>query len=102
MKAYNVEALLPPIASDNDWDEIRDLIDVIPGTLLVEDPEAPMFIFPVDARDDYAAFSLVDGFLRLRGVEPVRGRICLVEDDEVNEDHDDCKADRDWDHLVCR
>lgn len=101
MKAYNVEAVMAPIADDN-WDELRELIDVIPGTLLVEDPDAPLIIFPVDARDDYAAFSLVDGFLRLRGVLPERGRVCLIDEDDQDDAHDDCSRNADWDHLVSR
>ncbi|OBF79873.1 hypothetical protein A5791_10335 [Mycobacterium sp. 852002-51163_SCH5372311] len=100
MNAYNVEAILGPVADEGSWDEIRDLIDVIPGTILVEDPDAPLLIFPVDARDDYAAFSLVDGFLRLRGVEPLKGRICLVENG--SDEEDDCSAGANWDNLVTR
>ena len=101
MNAYNVEAILRPIADDESWDEVRDLIDVIPGTLLVEDPDGPLLIFPVDARDDYAAFSLVDGFLRLRGVEPLKGRICLIENAKDDKD-DDCSANTNWETLVTR
>ncbi|BAN32010.1 hypothetical protein MAHJHV53_44100 [Mycobacterium avium subsp. hominissuis] len=103
MNAYNVEAILRPIADDNRWDEIRDLIDIIPGTILIEDPDGPLLIFPVDAPDDYAAFCLVNGVLQLRGVKPLKGRICLIEnvDDEDDED-DDCSAKADWETLVTR
>lgn len=42
MNAYNVEAYLSAIADEGDWDELRELIDVIPGTIFVEDPDAPL------------------------------------------------------------
>ena len=96
-----MEAILSPIADDEGWEEARDLIDVIPGTILVEDPDEPLLIFPVDARDDYAAFSLVDGFLRLRGVEPLKGRICLIENGDAD-DEDDCSVNANWENLVTR
>ncbi len=101
MKAYNVEAFMAPVSTDEEWDGLRDLIDVIPGTILIEDPDEPLIIFPVDARDEYAAFSLVDGFLRLRGAEPERGRICLVDDHDDDHD-DDCITNAEWENLVSR
>lgn len=94
---------MPAIADESDWDELRELIEIIPGTILVEDPDAPLLIFPVDAPDDYAAFSLVDGVLRLRGVQPERGRICEIECSEHGDEHrDDCTSNSDWKHLVSR
>lgn len=97
MNAYNVEAVMAPIADDK-WDDLRELIDVFPGTILIEDPEEPMLIIPVDAASDTAAFNLVDGLLRLRNSVPVRGRICLIENGD--DDDDDCRAKADWQQLI--
>lgn len=98
MNAYNVEAVMPPIADDN-WDDLRELIDVVPGTLLIEDPDEPLLVFPVDADDEAGAFGLIDGFLRLRGSLPVRGRICLIENGD-DDDDDGCRAKADWQQLI--
>lgn len=91
------------IGDESDWDDLRDLIDIIPGTILIEDPDAPLLIFPVDAPDDYAAFSLIDGVLRLRGFQPERGRIYKIKSGDHSVDHvDDCTSNAEWKRLVSR
>lgn len=94
MPSYNVEAIMAPVVND-EWDQLRDLIDVIPGTILVEDPDAPLLVFPVDdVEDGDKAFDLVNGYLTLRGVQPLKGRICL-------DIEDDCGSRKsDWEQLV--
>jgi hypothetical protein len=84
MTAYNVEAITAPVR-DGDFDKLRDAIDVIPGTILVEDPDEPTLILPVDADNPRSAHRLVDGLLKLAGVEPLKGRITKSDD-----------ADDDW------
>jgi hypothetical protein len=96
MNAYNVEAIMAPIADEHSWDDLRDLIDVIPGTILIEDPDGPLFIFPVDADSWRAAFKLVDGLLKVRGVRPLLGRVC--EDDHPS--GDDCSSKAEWKDLL--
>jgi hypothetical protein len=80
MTAYNVEAYTAPV-TDGNFDALRDVIDDIPGTILIEDPDEPLLVFPVDANSWKEAYALVDGLLRLAGIEPLKGRITLEDDD---------------------
>lgn len=60
---------------DDDWSALRRVIDVVPGTLLLEDSEAPVLIFPVDAESPGRASLFVDGVTRLTGLEVVSGKV---------------------------
>jgi hypothetical protein len=96
MTAYNVKAITAPV-KDGDFDKLRDAIDVIPGTILVEDPDEPMLIFPVDADNPRSAHKLVDGLLKLAGVEPLKGHITKNDDGD-----DDCtvRDESEWRGLA--
>jgi hypothetical protein len=70
MTAYNVEAITAPVRN-GDFDKLRDTIDVIPGTILVEDPDEPTLIFPVDADNPREAHT---GLLTAFSNSPVLNR----------------------------
>lgn len=69
---FTVEVVVPPVLND-DWGRLREMTDVIPGTLLLEDPEAPMLIFPVDADGHQQAASFVDGVCTVAEIRLVSG-----------------------------
>lgn len=96
MASYNVEAITGPV-TDGDFDKLRDAIDVIPGTILVEDPNEPMLICPVDADNPRNAHRLVDGFLKLADVAPIKGRITQSDDAD-----DECTVcdESEWHRLA--
>lgn len=96
MTGYNVEAITAPV-TDGDFDKLRDAIDVIPGTILVEDPEKPLLIFPVDTENPGSAYRIVDRFLKIVGVEPLKGRI--TESDAADDECAVCE-ELEWPRLA--
>ncbi|WP_182357815.1 hypothetical protein [Tomitella gaofuii] len=74
MTWYNVSVVTAPI-DDDDWSALRRLTDLVPGTILLEDPLEPLLIFPVSEENQGRAYLFVDGILKLVGVTPVKGEI---------------------------
>ncbi|MDZ7929419.1 MAG: hypothetical protein U5N21_04850 [Rhodococcus sp. (in: high G+C Gram-positive bacteria)] len=81
MSTYDVEVVAAPI-ENGDWSALRQVTDLVPGALLIEDPVEPMLVLPVDADSQGRAFLFVDGILKLVGIEPLKGSITLAEDDD--------------------
>lgn len=98
MTEFTVEATTQAV-TDGDWSRLRSVIDLVPGTLLIEDAEEPMLVFPVQAESQGKAYLFVDGILKLVGLEPVTGRISEAEVD-VEDDHtngtDAVRAVNEW------
>lgn len=100
MTEFTVEATTRAV-TDGDWSRLRSVIDLVPGTLLIEDAEEPMLVFPVQAESQGRAFLFVDGILKLVGLEPVSGRIGEAEidvDDDADDSHgtDAVRAVNEW------
>lgn len=83
MTDFTVETVMAPVVND-DWDELRNMTDVMPGTLLLEDPEQPMLIFQVEADTLSKATALVQGVTSVAKLEIVWGRAYLTEFDEID------------------
>jgi len=90
MTEFTVEATMRAV-TDGDWSRLRSVIDLVPGTLLIEDAEEPMLVFPVQAESQGKAFLFVDGILKIVGLEPVSGSISETPevDFDVDEDGDE-------------
>lgn len=74
MTLYTVEATT---ASTSDFRSLRRFTDIVPGTFLLEDPEEPTLIFPVDANSAMAAVRFIEGVAKLGELDVVRG--CVYE-----------------------
>ena len=81
MSNYTVEAVTAAVEND-DWSKHRRVLDLVPGTVLLEDPIEPRLIFPVTADTQGRAFLFVDGIFKLVGIEPVSGTVELDEDED--------------------
>ena len=99
MTEFTVEATTQAV-TDGDWSRLRSIIDLVPGTLLIEDAEEPTLIFPVQADSQAKAFLFVDGILKLVGLQPLTGSISEadvdVEDDDEANGTDAIRAVNEW------
>lgn len=86
MRLYSVEAT---VAATDDLDSLRRFTDIVPGTVLIEDPAAPTLVFPVEARSVREAVSFVTGVAHVGGLELVSGAVDLLDDDFHPEGNDD-------------
>lgn len=73
--SYTVEVTTRPVGTEDGWTALTRVIDTVPGTLLVEDPDAPTLIVPVDAATPMDAIRFVDGLARLMGLNLVSGSV---------------------------
>lgn len=69
MKTFTVEAIAAPVASESDFETLRHLTDLVPGTFLLEDPVEPTLVMPVEAPDMVSAAKFVRGLSLVTGVE---------------------------------
>lgn len=74
MTRFTVELLLEPVEND-DWSLLRSVIDAVPGSSLIEDPQEPQLFIPVDADSPLRAATFVDGLSQLIGFISIKGQI---------------------------
>lgn len=91
MSDFTVEATTAAVA-DGDWSRLRSVTDMVPGTFLIEDPDEPVLVFPVQAASPSLAALFVEGILNLVELELVSGTISPAPESEVDE-HDDEPTD---------
>ena len=48
---FTAELTTTPVTTEEGWNHLRYVTDVVPGTILLEDPEEPVLIVPIDAED---------------------------------------------------
>ena len=82
MMTFTVEAVTKPVHDESGWFPLRRVTDLVPGTLLIEDPDEPMLVLPVNASSPSRAALFVEGVLQVVGVEFVSGTIRRVADDD--------------------
>ncbi|GAA1877727.1 hypothetical protein GCM10009836_68900 [Pseudonocardia ailaonensis] len=89
MIEFTVEATVPAVA-DDEWSDLLRVLDLVPGTLLLQDAEEPTLIFPVTADSPTKAMLFVDGISKLVGLtlESVLVRPTPDEDFDLD-DYDD-------------
>lgn len=87
---FTVELTTSPIRVSHDWDVLRNVIDVVPGTVLLEDADAPVLVIPVEAEDPMKAALFCDGLSKLVGFTILSGAIqpTLKIDFDVDQDDD--------------
>lgn len=89
---FTVEVTTRPVIG-SDWSLHRSVLDAVPGSVLVEDPGAPVLFIPVEAEEAMGAAKFVEGLAMLTGLKIERGTINpslddaeldgLFEDDEA-------------------
>lgn len=88
MMYYTVEVTTEPVQND-DWSALRHVLDVVPGSLLVEDPGEPLLIIPVQADGTMKAALFVDGLSKLLHLTLKSGRIYPTPEDDFELDDDE-------------
>lgn len=71
---FTVEATTAPVLN-GDWSLLRHVIDVVPGTILIEDADEPVLVVPVQAEEPMKAALFVDGLSKMLGIELRAGSI---------------------------
>lgn len=89
---FTVEVTTRPVI-DSDWSVQRNVLDAVPGTVLVEDPEAPVLFIPVEANEPMRAAKFVEGLAILTGLKIESGKIYPTENDPDLDDLFDCDDD---------
>ncbi len=87
MTDFTVEATMAAVPR-GDWSRLRSVTDLVPGTFLIEDPDEPVLVFPVQADSPSKAAMFVEGILKLVNLELVSGTIepAPEADDEISGD----------------
>lgn len=73
MTWFTVEVTLTPVTVDEDWDRLRRVLDIVPGTILLEDADQPVLVFAVEAAEPLRALMFVDGLSKLVPFKVVSG-----------------------------
>ncbi|MFC0248742.1 hypothetical protein ACFFIO_09535 [Citricoccus parietis] len=74
MNEYTLEVTTAPVIN-GDWSVLRNVLDMVPGSILIEDPEEPMLVVPVTAANPMKAAKFMDGLSTLMGFSLVSGNI---------------------------
>lgn len=82
---YTVEMVASPVL-DDDWDRYYDLLDLFPGTILIQDPVEPSLIFSLETEHDDTAYSFVRLIVSLMGIHHTK--ICVTLADRVDFDYE--------------
>lgn len=88
MMELSVEVTTAPVGDDG-WTCLREVLEAVPGSLLIEDAKAPVVILPVTAPDATSASSFVQGLFSLKGLKIVQGKIGPAPDDDFEFMYDD-------------
>ena len=91
MSDYTVEATLARVSTEDGWVALRRMTDVVPGTILIEDPAEPVLIFPVSATDPQQAAIFIEGVASVASLEILTGDVYPT----PPPDYDDDEQDRD-------
>jgi hypothetical protein len=71
---FTVEATMAPVTADAEWAVLRDMTDLVPATILIEDSEEPVLVFPVVADSIGKAAVFVQGVVSVAKLKIVWGR----------------------------
>lgn len=91
MKDFTVEVVTKPVVND-DWSTLRSITDIIPGTLLIEDPQEPTLVIPVEAETLQSAAVFVQGVMTVVKLDIVWGRAYRTEPCDFDTYHDSRQA----------
>jgi hypothetical protein len=87
MNWYTVEVTLKPVR-DDDWTQHLCAIEAVPGTVLIQDAEAPVLAFPVEADQPFAAARFVEGVLSFLELDAISGEISDMPARDFDVEHD--------------
>lgn len=86
MTEFTVETIMEPVVG-GDWALLRSVTDLVPGTILLEDPGEPTLIIPVDSDSLRAAALFVQGVMSVLDLKIKWGRAYLADGEDVNKEH---------------
>lgn len=98
MSWYTVEVTLTSV-SDDDWTRHLNVIDAVPGTILIQDHEAPTLTFPVESDEPFKAARFAEGILSFFELTALSGEISDMPEVDFERD-DDAHARVDYAHNV--
>lgn len=81
MSDFTVEAVTEPVTDPSQWKRLREVLETVPGTVLIEDAEMPGLVFRVEAINAFHATRFVEGITSLMDVTVVSGSVRLAEDE---------------------
>ncbi|MBY0442054.1 MAG: hypothetical protein K2Q25_07985 [Mycobacteriaceae bacterium] len=96
MTPFTVEAVTKPVYSEDGWLPIRRITDLVPGCFLIEDPEEPTLVMPVNSSAAARAALFVEGVLKLVGVELVAAKVHPADEDGPLELSPEAELVHDW------
>lgn len=79
---FTIEAIMSPVVND-DWTDLHRALDVVPGSILMADPEAPVLVIPVTAESAQAAERFLHGLAQITGLDVVAVSAREAEDVDV-------------------
>ena len=85
---FTVEATTIPV-TDGNWAVFYELLNDIPGSMLIEDPEQPTVIIPTDCELPDRAFAFVSGLATVTGLTLVEARAYETPEDDADLPEDD-------------
>jgi len=85
MPLFSVEVTLERAKTEDDWAALRRMTDTVPGTLLLEDPEEPVLIFPVESNHPQDAAVFVQGVASIAGLNIISGVLSELPDDHESD-----------------
>lgn len=66
MTNFTVDIITAPIVRGR-WTELRAVLDTVPGSALIEDPQHPRLMIPIEADSPMKAATFVEGISQVIG-----------------------------------
>ena len=79
MTHFTVEITVE-VPTDGGFPALRRILDIVPGSFMIEDPEEPTMFVPVEAAEPMRAVMFVDGLSKLTGIKINSGQVYATPD----------------------
>ena len=75
MSLFTVEVVTAAAPTETAMEQLRRFLDLVPGTVLIEDPVEPHLMFPIEAATPFEAVRFVDGLAKIADLTIGSGRV---------------------------
>ena len=75
MSLFTVEVVTAAAPTETAMEQLRRFLDLVPGTVLIEDPVEPHLMFPIEAATSFEAVRFVDGLAKIADLTIASGRV---------------------------